>query len=158
MLHFWWKYRIFFILKIGLFIDFSPKYRIFFHSFCFQRIKAIKGPPGHNLLFSCLGQANERRQGIFLDLVDVPLFCHPRQTCLSHILWPCPSKVCGTPELPSPLKPCLIFVYVVWFSGQNTVVFDITVFKAILNAVRVIIKKDSGTQKKDSRRTPFLAK
>ena len=24
--------------------------------------------------------------------------------------------------------------------------------------VRVIIKKDSGTQKKDSRRTPFLAK
>ena len=34
----WWQYRIFFILKIGLFMDFSAKYRIFFHSFCFQRI------------------------------------------------------------------------------------------------------------------------
>ncbi len=30
--------------------------------------------------------------------------------------------------------------------------------QAVLAPVRVIIKKDSGTQKKDSRRTPFLAK
>ena len=71
----------------------------------------------------------EDGRAFFLGLVDVPQFCHPGQTCLSHILWPCPSKVCGTLESPSPLKPCMLY------DPQNTVVFDITVFKAILNGV-----------------------
>ena len=52
------KIKDFFHTQNRTFLDFSAKYMIFLYSLCFLRVKANKGPPGHYLVFSCLGQVN----------------------------------------------------------------------------------------------------